>query len=145
LQEGTPCPLLAHSRHGLLHCTCPLSGAKRTWPIAVHMSGFDPKQTSAAASNLSIRTCKMPCPGPRADNETARIHPSAYGLGRRLAACRGCATVGNTGYRLSRADLRQSRRLFTGSIPQSIERGGLRGRPQWRYWKWVLETGGAWA
>jgi hypothetical protein len=24
------CLLLALSRHGLLHCTCPLSGAKRT-------------------------------------------------------------------------------------------------------------------
>jgi hypothetical protein len=24
----------------------PLSGVKRTWPIAVHMSAFDPKRTS---------------------------------------------------------------------------------------------------
>jgi hypothetical protein len=24
-------PLLAHSGHRLLHCTCPLSGVKRTW------------------------------------------------------------------------------------------------------------------
>src|SRR5262245_21233058 len=27
---GTECPLLAHSGHRLLHCTCPLSGVKRT-------------------------------------------------------------------------------------------------------------------
>ena len=26
------CPLLAQSRHGLLHCKCLLSGAKRTSP-----------------------------------------------------------------------------------------------------------------
>jgi hypothetical protein len=29
------------------------------------MSPFGPKRTSAAAFNLPIRTCKMPCPGPR--------------------------------------------------------------------------------
>src|SRR5262249_553799 len=28
--ESTSCPLLAQSRHGPLHCTCPLSGIKRT-------------------------------------------------------------------------------------------------------------------
>src|SRR5262245_40263590 len=32
------CPLLAHSRHQLLRCTCPLLGAKQTWPIALQMS-----------------------------------------------------------------------------------------------------------
>src|SRR5262245_45659246 len=25
-----PCPLLAQSRHALVHCTCPLSGVKQT-------------------------------------------------------------------------------------------------------------------
>jgi hypothetical protein len=52
------CPLLAQSRHGLLHRTClllgafcenPLSwsllGAKRTCPFALHMSANDPKRT----------------------------------------------------------------------------------------------------
>src|SRR6187399_2325826 len=28
------CPLLAQSGHLTLHCTCPLSGVKRTWPVA---------------------------------------------------------------------------------------------------------------
>ena len=28
------CPLLAQSRHGLAHRTCPLLGVKRTWPFA---------------------------------------------------------------------------------------------------------------
>jgi len=58
-----PCPLLAQSRHGLMHRTRPLSGVKtdmqfcgclllrsllglkQTWPIALHMSAFDPKRT----------------------------------------------------------------------------------------------------
>jgi len=28
------CPLLAQSRHELVHCTCPLSKVKQTWPFA---------------------------------------------------------------------------------------------------------------
>ena len=28
--KRTECPLLAQSGHGLVHCTCPLSGVKRT-------------------------------------------------------------------------------------------------------------------
>src|SRR5262245_13414155 len=35
---------LAQSRHGLVHCECPLSGVKRTWAGAVQMSAFDPKR-----------------------------------------------------------------------------------------------------
>jgi hypothetical protein len=34
-------PLLAQSGHQLLHCTCPLSGVKRTCPFALQMSAFD--------------------------------------------------------------------------------------------------------
>ena len=40
-------PLLALSGHTELHCTCPLSGTKRTSPSALHMSAFDPKRTLA--------------------------------------------------------------------------------------------------
>jgi len=40
------CPLLAHSRHALVHCKCPLSGVKRTWLFAAQMSAYDPKQTT---------------------------------------------------------------------------------------------------
>src|SRR5262245_64779812 len=36
---------MAHSGHRLLHCTCPLSGVKRTCPFALHMSAYDPKRT----------------------------------------------------------------------------------------------------
>src|SRR5215831_6404773 len=46
LSRFSECPLLAHSRHGLLHCTCPLSGVKRTWVGALHVSAYDPKRTS---------------------------------------------------------------------------------------------------
>jgi hypothetical protein len=35
------CPLLAQSGHRVLHCTCLLSGAKRTRRFALHMSAFD--------------------------------------------------------------------------------------------------------
>jgi hypothetical protein len=35
----------AFSGHPSLHRICPLSGVKRTWPIAVRMSGYDPKRT----------------------------------------------------------------------------------------------------
>src|SRR5262249_42866033 len=34
------------SGHPPLHCTCPLSGVKRTSSLAPHMSAFDPKRTS---------------------------------------------------------------------------------------------------
>jgi hypothetical protein len=40
------CPLLAQSRHAELRCKCPLLGVKRTCHFALHMSAYDPKQTS---------------------------------------------------------------------------------------------------
>ena len=46
-------PLLAQSGHRLLHCTCPLSGVKRTSTCAPHMSAFDPKRT------LAVTGCMM--------------------------------------------------------------------------------------
>src|SRR5262249_15041415 len=39
------CPLLAQSRHEIVHRTCLLSGAKRTSLIAPQMSASDPKRT----------------------------------------------------------------------------------------------------
>jgi hypothetical protein len=47
LRASRRCPLLAQSGHALMHCTCLLSGVKRTCPFALHMSAFDPKRTSA--------------------------------------------------------------------------------------------------
>ena len=45
--QAPSCPLLAQSGHRPVHCTCPLSGAKRTSACAVHMSAYDPKRTLA--------------------------------------------------------------------------------------------------
>jgi hypothetical protein len=53
------CPLLAPSGHRCLHCEYPLSGVKRTSPIAVQMSANDPKRTLICCGRrfkaLSIR------------------------------------------------------------------------------------------
>jgi len=38
-------PHMAQSGHPWLYRTCPLSGVKQTWPIAVHMSAYDSKRT----------------------------------------------------------------------------------------------------
>jgi hypothetical protein len=38
-------PLLAHSGHGAMSESCPLSGVKRTWTKRLAMSAFDPKRT----------------------------------------------------------------------------------------------------
>ena len=50
------CPLLALSGHLLLHRSCPLSGAKRTWPVAAHTSAYDPKRTPG---RIVIRECRF--------------------------------------------------------------------------------------
>ena len=39
------CLLLALSGHGLVRCTCPLSGVKRTCHFALQMSAYDPERT----------------------------------------------------------------------------------------------------
>jgi hypothetical protein len=48
------CPLLALSGHAELHCTCPLSGVKRTFLFALQMSAFDPKRTFEVQS-MNVR------------------------------------------------------------------------------------------
>ena len=45
---------MARSRHSELHCTCPLSGVKRTCPFALQMSAFDPKRTSGPAQHALL-------------------------------------------------------------------------------------------
>src|SRR4029079_3524653 len=56
------CPLLALSGHGRLHCTCPLSGAKRTCCVLVagHAHAID---AGALTQGLEARTscCRAPC------------------------------------------------------------------------------------
>src|SRR5262249_6504882 len=39
------CPLTAHCGHSTMSHLMSVSGVKRTWPIALHMSAFDPKRT----------------------------------------------------------------------------------------------------
>ena len=43
------CPLLAHSGHALVHCTCPLFGGKADMAIGPKMSAYDPKRTTVSA------------------------------------------------------------------------------------------------
>jgi hypothetical protein len=45
---------MAQSGHKVVHCTCPLLGAKRTWPFALHMSAFDPKRTLAGGQTYML-------------------------------------------------------------------------------------------
>src|SRR5262245_27270848 len=45
--ETRECPLLAQSRHRLVHCTCLLLRVKRTCSFALDMSVFDRKQKSS--------------------------------------------------------------------------------------------------
>src|SRR5262245_47504061 len=44
------CPLMAHCGHSIMSHLMSVSGVKRTWPIAMHMSAFDPKRTSGSQS-----------------------------------------------------------------------------------------------
>jgi hypothetical protein len=48
------CPLLALSGHELVRCTCPLSGAKRTWRFALQMSANDPKTSIDLFRNATL-------------------------------------------------------------------------------------------
>src|SRR5262249_36288951 len=45
-------PGLAQSGHSCLHCTCPLSGVKRTSPRHRKMSTLDPKRTLSPCARL---------------------------------------------------------------------------------------------
>ena len=54
VDEG--CLLLALSGHSSLHRTCPLSGVKRTWLFALHMSAYDPKRTSVNDGTMRALT-----------------------------------------------------------------------------------------
>src|SRR5215475_10158557 len=53
LPDPAGCPLLAHSRHALVQCTCPLSGVKRTFAFAPQMSAYDPKRTFETPTAMS--------------------------------------------------------------------------------------------
>src|SRR5262245_18278895 len=44
---------LAQSGHSMMSHLMSLSGVKQTWALALHMSAFDPKRTSAFAAHIS--------------------------------------------------------------------------------------------
>ena len=52
-------PAFGTSGHSNGSRKCPLSGVKRTWPIAPHMSAFDPKRTSGPNISRSPLHRKM--------------------------------------------------------------------------------------
>src|SRR5262249_26054092 len=76
------------SKADMTGCRCPLSwsllGVKRTWPIAAHMSAFDPKRTWAGSKS---RTAAKPSLDPRQSvmlpRWLARTHMQFDGLKRR--------------------------------------------------------------
>src|SRR5262249_29690262 len=84
------CPLLAQSRHRLVHCTCPLSGVKRTCLFALHLSAFDPKRT-LTSSSASLSRYKRRGPLRRA-YATAPLHHTSRRHSNALAAHRSCTT-----------------------------------------------------
>ena len=58
---------MAQSGHAELHCTCPLSGVKRTWRFALQMSAFDPKRTFSVTPSYpqsAISSGKVPRDNP---------------------------------------------------------------------------------
>src|SRR5262249_62174410 len=46
---------LAQSGHRLLHCTCPLSGVKRTWRVQCEMSAYDAVDGASSAASKCYR------------------------------------------------------------------------------------------
>src|SRR5262245_45622409 len=87
---------MAHSGHGLVHCTCLLLGVKRTSPGALQMSAFDPKRTSSPSSFL-VYVDIMPSIALGVESETARVH-HACRRGGGMASVRACAAAGDAGY-----------------------------------------------
>src|SRR6516164_10431795 len=64
-------PLLAQSGHKLVHCTCPLSGVKRTSLFAAQMSAFDQKRTLASPCDSPTNTLPNAFLGKKADHPDA--------------------------------------------------------------------------
>src|SRR5262249_34307250 len=76
------CPFLAQSGHPLVHCTCLLSGVKRTCRFAVQMSAFDPKRTWVARI---VAMQLNPDPIPSVANPCCnRVTPSIFRRGLSL-------------------------------------------------------------
>src|SRR5262245_8401073 len=84
---------MAQSRHELLHCTCPLSGVKRTWRFALQMFAFDPKRTSCGPLTSFIRPVTMGVLSLRPVDETPRFHHTSWRCRSCVAACGERATA----------------------------------------------------
>ena len=85
------CPLLAQSRHRLVHCKCPLLGVKRTYRFALQMSGSDPKR------KWSVRRSTYLAPGRSQSASLYSLHKAWFLRGhmqrRQFIALLGGAAV----------------------------------------------------
>src|SRR5262245_29986522 len=95
-REG--CPLLAHSRQRLLHCTCPLLGAKRTWCGHAKSVENEPKQrvrlVTAAVQAFTLERLARPRPSSLASMTAKWISRQQPGEKRcPTASCTTKATV----------------------------------------------------
>src|SRR5215475_8644526 len=85
-------------------CGSPLSrsllGVKRTCLCALHMSAYDPKQTSAVPrsgpSRVLVRIATVACPSLGGSNEKAGVHHASRRCGGHLAARGTIATSRKT-------------------------------------------------
>src|SRR5215470_10396125 len=67
------CPPLALSGHSIMSHLMSLSGVKRTWCFAAHMSAFDPKRTSVPYGRLALTVAPFK-PSLNASVVTAFLH-----------------------------------------------------------------------
>src|SRR5262245_33033224 len=122
--------LRAISGHSLLHRICLLSGVKRTWLFALHMSAFDPKRTSALLASLTeafqlnwnwrdLRASRGCLHAP------ARFHESYCWFSGRLAARGPLAATGYADRRLSQHSVAAGFGIYRGRFPQRPERSRL--------------------
>src|SRR5262249_33779112 len=88
------CPLLAQSRHGLVHCTCPLSGVKRTWRLRCGMT-LIPKADITEPFHYRYLT-RYHRPEIGGADEAARVHHIG-------GSCGGCPATWRTGTTASNA------------------------------------------
>jgi signal transduction histidine kinase len=72
--RSAQCPLLAQSRHELLHRTCQLSGVKRTWLSHRKMSAYDPKRRLAGC----LATCSSARCHPLTSPFRALVYPQSF-------------------------------------------------------------------
>src|SRR5262249_45033937 len=129
ITSTTECPLLAHSRHRLLHCACPLPGVKRTCRFALHMSAYDPKRTSVrpetAPSRAQAQIATITCLSLGGDDEATPIHTFHRWRGSGVSIRFTCAASSNARDRISRYEIAYCRRAVHCSISPRSQRSRL--------------------